>query len=286
MVKKTNNAYFDTIIKYYSESENAYKDTWNLNESLSIHYGYWDKKVRNFHESLWRMNEILSEKAQIKKSDKVLDAGCGIGGSSIWLAKNIQCTVTGISISEKQINNAQNLAFKNNVNELVKFEQMNYCKTDFEDESFDIVWALESVCYAENKLDFIKEAFRILKPNGRLILADGMVNQIKNNNHPIVRKWLDGWVVNYLETPENWKKYALNTGFRYFEYNDITPFIQHSSKRLLLYSIAGYVWAMYRKYIVRKPFTELQLNNTKGAWYQYWGLKRKLWNYGLFITHK
>lgn len=286
MVKKTNNAYFDTIIKYYSESENAYKDTWNLNESLSIHYGYWDKKVRNFHESLWRMNEILSEKAQIKKSDKVLDAGCGIGGSSIWLAKNIQCTVTGISISEKQINNAQNLALKNNVNELVKFEQMNYCKTDFEDESFDIVWALESVCYAENKLDFIKEAFRILKPNGRLILADGMVNQIKNNNHPIVRKWLDGWVVNYLETPENWKKYALNTGFRYFEYNDITPFIQHSSKRLLLYSIAGYVWAMYRKYIVRKPFTELQLNNTKGAWYQYWGLKRKLWNYGLFITHK
>lgn len=119
-----------------------------------------------------------------------------------------------------------------------------------------------------------------------LFLADGMVNQIKNNNHPIVRKWLDGWVVNYLETPENWKKYALNTGFRYFEYNDITPFIQHSSKRLLLYSIAGYVWAMYRKYIVRKPFTELQLNNTKGAWYQYWGLKRKLWNYGLFITHK
>lgn len=286
MVKKTNNAYFDTIIKYYSESENAYKDTWNLNESLSIHYGYWDKKVRNFHESLWRMNEILSEKAQIKKSDKVLDAGCGIGGSSIWLAKNIQCTITGISISEKQINNAQILALKNEVNNFVQFKHMNYCETDFEDESFDIVWALESVCYAENKLDFIKEAFRILKPNGRLILADGMVNQIKNNNHPIVRKWLDGWVVNYLETPENWKKYALNTGFRYFEYNDITPFIQHSSKRLLLYSIAGFVWAMYRKYIVRKPFTELQLNNTKGAWYQYWGLKRKLWNYGLFITHK
>lgn len=46
----------------------------------------------------------------------MLDAGCGIGGSSIWLAKNIQCTVTGISISEKQINNAQNLALKNNVN--------------------------------------------------------------------------------------------------------------------------------------------------------------------------
>lgn len=280
------NEYFQQIINYYRESENAYKDTWNLNESLSIHYGYKDDKAKNFHESLLRMNQVLAEKAQIKNSDIVLDAGCGIGGSSIWLAKHIHCKVMGISLSEKQVETACMLSEKNTLSELLRFEVMNYCKTRFDDASFDVIWALESVCYAEDKEEFVKEAYRLLKPGGRLVLADGMVTQFENNQHPIIRKWLDGWVVNYLETSENWSEFAKKNGFKNFQFEDITKFTKHSSRRLLLFSIAGYVWAMYRKYIVRKPFTDLQLNNTKGAWYQYWVMRKNLWKYGLFVAEK
>ena len=55
-----------------------------LNNSLAIHYGYWDEKVRSFPQSLLRMNEVMMEAARIKSTDKVLDAGCGVGGSSIF----------------------------------------------------------------------------------------------------------------------------------------------------------------------------------------------------------
>ena len=64
--------YHKKIIEYYKDTENAYKDSWDLNNSLAIHYGYWDEKVKSFPESLLRMNEVMIETAGIKPTDKVL----------------------------------------------------------------------------------------------------------------------------------------------------------------------------------------------------------------------
>ena len=79
-------SYHERIVQYYKESEDAYKDSWDLNRSLAIHYGYWDDKVKSFSESLIRMNEVMMESAAIKSGERILDAGCGVGGSSIFLA--------------------------------------------------------------------------------------------------------------------------------------------------------------------------------------------------------
>ena len=72
-------AYHKNIVDYYEATENAYKDSWDLDNSLAIHYGYWDEKVRTFPESLSRMNEVMIETAAIKSSDQVLDTGFFIG---------------------------------------------------------------------------------------------------------------------------------------------------------------------------------------------------------------
>ena len=107
--------YHKRIIEYYKDTENAYKDSWDLNNSLAIHYGYWDEKVNSFPESLLRMNEIMIETAEIKSTDKVLDAGCGVGGSSIFMATVLGCKVTGITLSERQVQHAKENAAKKNV---------------------------------------------------------------------------------------------------------------------------------------------------------------------------
>ena len=188
--------YHKRIIEYYKDTENAYKDSWDLNNSLAIHYGYWDEKVKSFPESLLRMNEIMIEAAEIKSTDKVLDAGCGVGGSSIFMATMLGCKVTGITLSERQVQQANENAAKKNVEDLVNFKAMDYSATDFPDASFDVVWGCESICYADDKEKFIKEAFRLLKPGGRLIVADGFVSEFTNNENPIIRQWADGWQVN------------------------------------------------------------------------------------------
>lgn len=56
-------------------------------DNLAIHMGYYDDSIESHEESLLRLNEIVFDIAKIGENDLVLDAGCGVGGSSIWLAK-------------------------------------------------------------------------------------------------------------------------------------------------------------------------------------------------------
>lgn len=278
--------YHKKIVEYYRSTENAYKDSWDLDKSLAIHFGYWDEKVKSFPESLLRMNEVMMETASIGPGDLVLDAGCGVGGSSIYLANKIGCTVTGITLSERQRQQAMINASEKKVEGQVKFEIMDYCNTSFADETFDIVWGCESICYSADKKKFIEEAFRLLKPGGRLVVADGFVKQFDNNNDIVIRKWLDGWQVNYLETPERFGQFMRETGFSDIVYADISRYTAHSSKRLLRMYYLANLYLAWKKISFSDRSTEMQRKNIEACKYQYLGMKKNLWRYGLIVGKK
>ena len=279
-------SYHKNIVDYYAATENAYKDSWDLDNSFAIHYGYWDEKVKTFSQSLLRMNEVMMEAAQIKSTDNVLDAGCGIGGSCIFLAERIGCNVTGISLSEKQIQKARNLIQRKKVEDKVEVEVMNYCATTFSDESFDVVWGCESICYADDKEQFIKEAYRLLKPGGRLVVADGFVTKFENNDHPTIRNWLDGWQVNYLETPQRFQQYMNEAGFKNILYRDISKFTTHSSRRLYKYYFLANLYLLWKTMTFSNRSTEMQRKNIAACKHQYIGNKQGLWLYGLIVGTK
>lgn len=273
--------YHNKIIQYYRDTENAYKDSWDLNNSLAIHYGYWDEKVTSFPQSLLRMNEVMMEAAAITTADKVLDAGCGVGGSSIFMATILGCKVTGITLSERQVELAKANAIKKGVTELVDFKCMNYGATSFPDASFDVVWGCESICYADTKEQFIKEAYRLLKPGGRLVVADGFVTTMENNNNPIIQKWLEGWQVNYLETPARFEQFMQQAGFSGINYRNISREASHSSRRLYRFYFLAKMYLWWKKINFSRPATEMQKKNIAACKYQYKGMKKGLWQYGL-----
>ena len=279
-------AYHKNIVDYYASTENAYKDSWDLNNSLAIHYGYWDEKVKSFPQSLLRMNEVMMETAAIKRSDNVLDAGCGIGGSSIYLAENIGCNVTGISLSERQVEQARRLAREKKIEDRVEFEVQNYCATHFPPESFDVVWGCESICYADDKEQFIKEAYRVLKTGGRLVVADGFVTKFENNEYPTIRNWIDGWQVNYLESPDRFERFMTSAGFSHVHYKNISKFTSHSSRRLYKFYFLANLYLAWKAITFSNRSTEMQRKNIAACKHQYHGMKQGLWQYGLVVGTK
>ena len=202
------------IARYYDLTEYHYRLHWNLDQSWSLHYGYWDAETKNFHEALLNTNKILAERAGIDKNDVVLDAGCGIGGSSIWLAKHKGCQVTGISLNEKQLKIGRKLAESEKVDKLVTFQEADFVNTGFKDGSFDVVWAIESICHARVKADFLAEAFRLLRPGGRLIMCDYFKKPgLTISEAEIIRRWINGWAIDDIPLIQEFEKDVFKAGF-------------------------------------------------------------------------
>ncbi len=276
----------DKIVEYYDSCESDYRLNWHLDECLALHIGYWDETTSSLPQALVRQNEVMSQRGKITRENRVLDAGCGIGGSSIYLAQNQGCEVVGITLSEKQAQSACRLSSERGVENVTNFLVMDFTNTGFADESFDVVWALESSCYAENKKQFIEEAYRILKKGGRLIVADGF--ETKEKYSPLQRKifdlWIKRWAVESLESIDMFKHHLQEVGFSQIEYDDITVNVTPSSRRLFYLSLA--TWPLAKLLEVMKKRSRLQNENLAGAFYQYLVLVFKLGRYGMFYAEK
>lgn len=274
------------ISRYYDLSEVHYRFFWKLDKAKSLHYGYWDKTTKDFHEALLNINKILSAKASIAKDDIILDAGCGVGGSSVWLAKEIGCNVTGISLSEKQVAKANRLAVKEGVGKSTHFFQKDYTSTGFADASFDVVWAIESVCHADDKSDFLQETFRLLKKGGRLIMADFYKKEnLQAVDAEIIKQWAHGWAVPDFSTIEEFEDQLQQTGFTNIRIEDATNNILPSAKRLhKAYFLGKFLAWLYE--LSSKKITPTSKKNVETAYLQYKGLKKGLWKYKIIYAEK
>jgi tocopherol O-methyltransferase len=267
------------IATYYDVSEDHYMYFWDLNQSKALHYGYWNEDTKSFREALSNINSVLANKAQIKEGTNVLDAGCGVGGSSIWLARNLKAQVTGITLSAKQADRANTYVRSNKLEAYARFEVQDYTQTKFDAETFDVVWAIESVCHAASKEAFINEAYRILKPGGRLILADFFIlKDVTTIEQKDLDAWAYGWAVPFFEKEDGFASMLTSTGFNTIEMNDSTANIIKSAKRLYYAFFPG--WVLSKLYnLFNKNTTEFSKNNVYTAYYQYKTLQKGLWKY-------
>jgi len=277
----------DAIIEYYDRCEVHYKMHWNLNQSLSLHYGYWDETTDSFHEALLNTNKKLIAYGNINAQHKVLDMGCGIGGSSIYLAREVGCDCTGITLSEKQVATANQLAKDYGLSERCRFEANDFTNTGYSDQSFDIIWAVESVCHANDKADFLKEAYRLLKPGGRLVLADFLQTRpdLNPKEQHIMDQWAAGWAIPFYETAENFKIKTEAEGFELLSYQNASKHVLKSAERLYYRFFPGWIGAkLYR--LFNPKSSAISMKNVWTAYYQYKGLKKQLWEYGILVAQK
>jgi len=85
------------IRAYYDQTWLDYRMLWLNPQNRAIHFGYWEKHTRSHAQSLLAMNRVLANYLGIRSGQRILDAGCGVGGSAIWLAKTYDVQVVGIT---------------------------------------------------------------------------------------------------------------------------------------------------------------------------------------------
>ncbi len=199
-----------------------------------MHYGFWGSGIRNLNGALLNENKVTATKLGLKKGDIVLDAGCGVGGSSIWMAENYGVKVTGITIVDKQVKLARKYAQDRGVDSLVCFENMDYCNTKFSDESFDKIFAMESMCYAQDKSIFLKEMYRVLKPGGTLVIADAFLDGrvLTKKDKLQLNDWLEGWAIPNIVILKDFFEYLDANSFVGLDDEDVKSLIMPSAKRI------------------------------------------------------
>ena len=182
---------YQQIQQFYDASSGLWEQVWGEH----MHHGYYGadgslKKERrqaqiDLIEELLQWAGVPDGKA-LRESYGILDVGCGIGGSTLYLTEKFsslpennlsldgevdRVTATGITLSPVQANRATERAKIAGLESNVNFLVADALNMPFPDDSFDLVWSLESGEHMPDKIKFLQECYRVLKPGGTLILA-------------------------------------------------------------------------------------------------------------------
>ena len=202
-------------------SEGILEHYWGEHIHLGC-YGEGERKGplyggKDFIEAKYDFIDQMLEFSQVQAPTKVLDVGCGIGGTTRYLAGKFPgAEVTGISISEEQIARAGELASERGVKN-AKFELCDALDMKYADDSFDFVWACESGEHMPDKGKYIREMTRVLKPGGRIVVATWCQRDEEGKPFtPAERKTLDylygEWTHPYFISIEEYERIMRKTG--------------------------------------------------------------------------
>lgn len=161
----TRSQHKEKVSEFYDFLSPYFSSLWGAH----LHHGYWIRGDEPRETAQIQLVEHLVEAAGIRSGSRILDVGCGLGASSIYLARQYKAETTGITISPIQVELAGKAAASERVE--AKFLVMDAEDMKF-DELFDVIWSVESISHYQNKEKFFASAAGLLKPAGTLAIID------------------------------------------------------------------------------------------------------------------
>jgi len=144
---------------YYNVSTIFYEWGW----CASFHFAQ-RLKDESFNESIKRHEYFLASHLRINQNDKLIDLGCGIGGPLRNIAKFTGARITGVNNNAYQLRRATVENIKNNLHKTCNYEQADFNKLPFDNNTYDGAYTIEATCHAPKRENVFSEVFRILKP--------------------------------------------------------------------------------------------------------------------------
>ncbi|KAH9884443.1 methyltransferase domain-containing protein [Xylariomycetidae sp. FL2044] len=231
----------DRIKKHYEIASDYYYSLWGQH----IHHGYWKSGNETKEEAQVNLINYLLEISSLPEGAQVLDVGCGIGGTSRFLAKEHGCHVTGITISGRQVEIAKRLTLEETKSlggsgELsasgsykyagdgeVRFLELDaekmldhFRSSDGPTKSLDCVWISEALSHFPNKQLFFSSSYSLLNPaekgSARLVIADWFkASDLSREQEEMdIKPIEDGMLLPRLYTADEYVAMAKEAGFR------------------------------------------------------------------------
>ncbi|MDA1052627.1 MAG: class I SAM-dependent methyltransferase [Planctomycetota bacterium] len=237
---------FDGISKsrirfHYDLSTFFYRLLWGVH----IHHGLWNENESPRRAQQQLIEHLLNESG-IPRGASVIDVGCGMGGSSIHMARDHDCHVTGITLSGMQRRWAGTTAALKGVGRRTRFLRQDAETADFADGSFDYLWSVECTEHLFDKAAFFRRASRWLRPGGGVALCIWLAGDEPHSESDIeqVKGVCDAFLCPSLGTAADYATWLRDAGLEVGNICDLTPRITRT-------------WEICRQRVERTGLTRL-----------------------------
>lgn len=219
------------IREHYEVCSDYYYSLWGEH----IHHGYFLRPDDTKELAQLQLIKLLLQRSALPKNSKILDVGCGLGGTTRYLAREHGCSVTGITISGNQVKLARKLSMQEKDvvealagedfltlgNGKVRFIELDaevmgdFFNTPPNALKFDAVWISEALSHLPNKELFFHNSFALLDQGGKLVIADWFKSEqltpaeMRTDIKPIE----DGMLLPPLCTQSDYVNFAKEAGF-------------------------------------------------------------------------
>jgi len=262
------------IIRYYDSNTSRFLRFGHGSSSKAIHRAVWADGVENRQQAMNFINSLIVDSVRSSGAKQLLDIGCGVGGSMIYIGGQISGHLSGVTISPRQAETGRRLLNSSDCS-----EGCSIIAGDFTDPKlleqlpmpFDTAYAIESFLHMPSAELFFKQAARVLKSGGDLFICDdvlasdasdasGLQPPLSPKAKPrtrdrtssytrLLRRFKRGWQVGSLYTPAELESLAESWGFRLEKQTDLTDYLELNRPRDLLIRLIVMLigWAPWRK---------------------------------------
>lgn len=224
----------DSVRTYYDENTNLFlKFSGPRREKpQNIHRSLWKDGIKTLEEALNFSNSLILKEIESSTPSHacIADLGCGVGASLFYIHPRLQnpAPAFGLTLSPVQAKLAIESATQLGLQDQINFAEGDFTSVPLPSESLDAVYSVEAVCHAVDPEKYFKEASRLLRKGGKLILVDDYQAARPFTKHE--QKWMDafikGWHVPGVRTVEQTNLFANKYQLHLVKNDDLTPHLR------------------------------------------------------------